>query len=213
MRRVRDDHLVPRCPLACVMSPNHEHTSQLPMSACRWLKRDRMEPDDFCQHLLEFIHEVENSLGEGFPLVRVGLSETRQAAQILVDLRVVFHGARTERIQPEVDGVVPLGEARVMAYHIHLADLGKSFDLWAHMVTGEHVLGTRLGNVGVGERVSPSSWMSLFKYEWFAQNETLDPQGLLGHDGLLSRSVTLVRMSHIRSISARLLISVAQKRR
>ena len=52
--------------------------------------------------------------------------EARQARDRLVHLRVVLHRARAERVEARVDAVVPLREAREVAHHVELGELGKS---------------------------------------------------------------------------------------
>src|SRR5580704_3009648 len=42
--------------------------------------------------------------------------------------RIVFHGAGTERIHSEVDGVIPRGKPGEMPDHFDLADFRKTFD-------------------------------------------------------------------------------------
>src|SRR5206468_11092744 len=48
-------------------------------------------------------------------LQRVDIGEARQTRDLLVEARVVFHGARTEREQAEVDGIILPREPRVVA--------------------------------------------------------------------------------------------------
>src|SRR6266496_6280665 len=61
----------------------------------------------------------------------MNLRETRQASHRFVDLRIVFHGARTERIELALDGEVSLRQTGEMAQHFELAQLRESRDIVA----------------------------------------------------------------------------------
>src|SRR5215467_4595346 len=55
-------------------------------------------------------------------------SDAVEAGDKFVDPRVVFHRAGAERVHPEINCVVPRGQAREMADDFDFADLRKSFD-------------------------------------------------------------------------------------
>src|SRR6185437_14797760 len=50
------------------------------------------------------------------------VGEARQSRQLLVEPRIVLHGARAQRIEAGVDGVVLLRQPGEMAYHLRLAE-------------------------------------------------------------------------------------------
>ena len=56
---------------------------------------------------------------------RVEVGEARQAGRPLVELRVVLHGARAERVEPGVDRVVELRQVDVVADDVGLVHLGQ----------------------------------------------------------------------------------------
>jgi len=56
----------------------------------------------------------------------VDVRDARQTRDVLVDARVVFHGARAERIEDRIDREVALGEMGEMAQHVELAELGQT---------------------------------------------------------------------------------------
>ena len=58
-------------------------------------------------------------------------SEAFGARDQFVDARVVLHGAGAERIEAEINGVIPSGEAGEVAEGFELADFGKVFDFGA----------------------------------------------------------------------------------
>ena len=66
---------------------------------------------------------------------------------MLVDARIVFHGARAERIQAEIDGVVVRGEAREMADGFHFADFGEIGNFSARVLSAERRGGIDSGNI------------------------------------------------------------------
>src|SRR5258708_4572884 len=53
----------------------------------------------------------------------------------LVDARVVFHGARAQRIHAEIDGVIPGRESREMADDFYLADFGHVAEILPLLLT------------------------------------------------------------------------------
>src|ERR1700676_2528300 len=61
----------------------------------------------------------------------MSVGKTFDARYKLVDTRVVFHGARAPRINPEIDGVVPRREAREVADDFDLADFGHVAEILA----------------------------------------------------------------------------------
>src|SRR6266545_5681540 len=61
----------------------------------------------------------------------MNLRETRQASHRFVDLRIVFHGTRTERIKLALDGEVSLRQTGEMSQYFELAQLRESRDIVA----------------------------------------------------------------------------------
>ena len=55
------------------------------------------------------------------------------ARHLLVDARIVFHGAGAQRIQAQIDRVVVRRQAREVANRFHFADFGKVFDFGARV--------------------------------------------------------------------------------
>src|SRR6266404_1337597 len=62
-----------------------------------------------------------------------------------IDARVVLHRAGAERIDAQIDSVVPGRKTREVAKHFNLADFGKPFDAGAAVICAE-----RLGGIGGG---------------------------------------------------------------
>jgi len=53
------------------------------------------------------------------------VGEALQRGQLVVELGVVLHGARSQRVHPGIDPVVELGEPGVVTHHLCLCELGK----------------------------------------------------------------------------------------
>src|SRR5262245_23281530 len=78
--------------------------------------------------------------------------EPGQPRHVLVDLRVVLHGARAERIEVRVDAVVHAREARVMTDHVELGHLRQDRRVTAQVLLGQDLADVRFRNVGSGQR-------------------------------------------------------------
>src|SRR5690606_41426079 len=64
--------------------------------------------------------QLEEALRERHRLERVRGREAGQPRERLVELRVVLHRARPERVEPEIDRGVPCGQAREVPHHLDL---------------------------------------------------------------------------------------------
>ena len=62
------------------------------------------------------------------------------AGNQLIDARVVLHRAGAQRIEPEVNRVVPGGKTRKMANDFELADFGKFLDFRPYVPLSKHLL-------------------------------------------------------------------------
>ena len=125
----------------------HEHEAgQLSLRARRRLQRDRREPRDLGEHLLEAPHELERALRRLVLLVRVEVAEPGEPGEPLVDARVVLHRAGAERVEARVDAEGAVGERREVTHDLRLGDLGQA----RRRRAGEPV--RELGNGKVGRR-------------------------------------------------------------
>ena len=105
----------------------HEHQArQLALGAGRRLERDRVEPADLGEDLLQTPHELERPLRALLVLKRVQVAKARQAHDALVDPRVVLHGAGAERVEAGVDAERAVGERGEVAHELRLGDLGEA---------------------------------------------------------------------------------------
>src|SRR5262245_9970059 len=78
--------------------------------------------------------------------------EAGQACHVLVDLRVVLHGARAQRVEVRVDAVVHPREARVVANHVELGHLRQGRRITTQVLLGQKLVDVRLRHVGSGQR-------------------------------------------------------------
>jgi hypothetical protein len=102
----------------------HEHQpGQLALRARGRLQRDRGQPRDLLQDLLQPPLELEHPLRALVVLVRVEVAEAGQPPGAFVDARVVLHRAGAERVEAGVDAEVAVGERGDVADELRLGDL------------------------------------------------------------------------------------------
>ena len=66
------------------------------------------------------IDQLQRALHGRDRLQRMEIADARQARDLLVDAGIVLHGARAQRVDAHVDGVVLLAEPRVVLHHLRL---------------------------------------------------------------------------------------------
>ncbi len=89
------------------------------------------------------------------------------ARYLFVHARVVLHGARAERIEAEIDGVIVRGEPGEMADGFYFADLGEIGDFSARVLSAERRGGIDSGNVERRKLVAPLAGRTALKQERF----------------------------------------------
>ena len=82
---------------------------------------------------------AEHALHLVLVLVGVQVAEAGQAGHLVVELRVVLHRARAQRVEAQVDGVVQLREPGVVAHHLRLGELGQRGRRRAQGASGQEV--------------------------------------------------------------------------
>ncbi len=78
---------------------------------------------DLGEHPLELPQQLERALRQRVGRERVQRREARQARRPLVDLGVVLHGARAERVEAAVDRVVEVRQVDEVADDLRLVEL------------------------------------------------------------------------------------------
>ena len=96
---------------------------ELALRAGRGLERDRGQPGDLGEDLLQLPHQLERALRALVLLQRMQVAEAGQADGPLVDARVVLHRAAAERVEARVDPEVAVGERREVAHDLVLGHL------------------------------------------------------------------------------------------
>ena len=120
VRRIREEHAAARFPFTpgIVIRAHQQHARHLPLGSGRRLQRDLVHPGDFLQHLGQLVHEAQGPLRARLRGERVQSRETPEPARRLVDLGVVLHRARAQRIQGTVHVVVLERQLRVVPDHL-----------------------------------------------------------------------------------------------
>ena len=152
VRRVRDQHL--GAPLAArgVIGPDHQHAGELALRARRRLQRDGVHAGDLAEHARQVVHQLEGALRVFRPRQRVQPREAGHARHVLVDLRVVLHRARAERVEVRVEPVVHARQPRVVAHHVELRDLRQRGRGAAQELLGQQLGHRPARHVTLGQR-------------------------------------------------------------
>ena len=66
----------------------------------------------------------------------MNLGKTGKSRHHLIDLRIVFHGAGTQRIELALDSEISVRETSKMAQHLQLSQFGESRDILAQELPG-----------------------------------------------------------------------------
>jgi hypothetical protein len=107
----------------------------------------------------------ENALRERFRLVGMCPRQALNAGYLLIDARIVFHGAGAKRIQAQVDGVVVRGEAREVTDGFHFAHFGKALDFRARVGCAERGCGVDIGNIQGRQLIATLARRAVFKQQ------------------------------------------------
>jgi hypothetical protein len=71
-----------------------------------------------------------------------------EARNVLVDARIVFHGAGTQRVHAQINSVIPGGKPREVANDFDFADFGEALDIAARVIGSERRLHVDRRHVG-----------------------------------------------------------------
>jgi hypothetical protein len=127
VRRVRhDDFAAGAVAPRVVVGADHRHSGELSMRPRHRRHRHAGHAGDVLQHLLQLEHAGEEALAGFVRAGRMACQELRQHRQRIACPRVVFHGARTERVELRVDREILLRKPRVVAHHVELGDFRQS---------------------------------------------------------------------------------------
>ena len=206
--RLGDDDLAPRVAFGLMVGADHHDAGQLAVRAGRRMERHAVQPADLRQVPLQLPQQLQRPLGQRVRQVGVRLGKAGQPHHVLVHPGVVLHGARTERVEPQVDPEVPLRDPRVVADHIHLAHLGQTGDRPTQEVGRDQGLRRLLGHVTGRQRIPDSPGTALLEDQWLVEDQPLgaDRSFRAAHRTPPSAWTSA-------SISSRVFCSVTQSRR
>ena len=92
-------------------------------------------------HKIADVLHAKGALRERFGLVGMRFGDAFETRYVLVDARVVFHGAGAKRIHAEVDRVIPRRKPREVANHFDFTDFGEIFHAAAAMTCAKSLRG------------------------------------------------------------------------
>ncbi|MNC85448.1 hypothetical protein D3C83_10470 [compost metagenome] len=104
VRRVRHEDL-PTAGIAAgiVIGPDHGYARELALGTRHRCEADRRHAGHVLQHFLQFEHAGEKPLAGVVGRGGVACEELRQHGERIAGARIVFHGARAQRIEMGVD--------------------------------------------------------------------------------------------------------------
>ena len=123
VRGVGRQHLGARLAAVLVVGARQQHAGELAVRAGARLQRDVRQPGDLGERALQLPHQPQRALRAPRVLERVQARVAGQRGDPLVQLRVVLHRARAERVEAGVEVEVALREAVVVADDLRLGDL------------------------------------------------------------------------------------------
>ena len=128
VRRFRRQHDLALGPLAARLEGggDRHHAAHLAMRAGGRRHRHGRHAGQRLQPVRQAVDQLERALHGRDRLQGMQVADAGQARHLLVDARVVLHGARAQRIDAHVDGVVLLAEPRVVLHHLRLGEAGQA---------------------------------------------------------------------------------------
>jgi len=103
MRRIGDQDVLARVSRFRQRFVNHQDSGELTVRAGDGLQRHARHSEDRLQRLLEMPQQFEIALHLMFRLQRMRQREAGRSRELLVQPRIVFHRARSERIESGID--------------------------------------------------------------------------------------------------------------
>ena len=113
---------------------DRQDAAQFAMGARLGAQRHGRHAGQGLQPVGELVHQRQSPLDGGNGLQGVDVGEARQARHLLVEARIMLHGARAERIQGQVNGVIGLGQAHIVTHRLWLGQTGQTYLALAHQI-------------------------------------------------------------------------------
>ena len=108
-----------------------KHPAQFTMRACLGRHRHRRHAGELFQPARQLGDQRERALHRLLRLQRMDVGKTGEPRQLLVQARVMLHGAGPERIKARIDRGVALRQPHIMAHRLRLREAGKADRLFA----------------------------------------------------------------------------------
>ncbi len=108
-----------------MIGAHDQHPGQFAVRPGRRLECDGRKAADLFQPILQRVHQRQVALDGLDGLQGVCVQEAWQAAGVFVDLGVVLHRARTQRVKAAVHAVVEGAQVHVVPDHVHFGQLGQ----------------------------------------------------------------------------------------
>jgi hypothetical protein len=207
VRGVGGQHLGPVLAAVLVERSRQQYAGKLALRPCARLERDVWEAGDLAERVLEAPHELERALRVARILERVKPRVAGQPGDPLVQLGVVLHRARAERVEAGVEIEVPLGQAVVVAHDLGLGDLGQAGRLGAPGVRREQLVERSLGHVELRGGKRPAAVLRALEDREGVVG-LADHARVFGAAAVRSAAIAALSASARRSISARVRRSV-----
>ena len=139
VRGFRHQDALARIALGQQRGADGHDAAQLAMRAGGRRHRDRRHVGQRLQPVRQLVDQLQRALHGGDRLHRMQIADAGQPRHLLVEARIVLHGAGAERIDAHVDGVVLLAHLGVVAHHLRLAQ-ARQADLALALQAAEAVL-------------------------------------------------------------------------
>ena len=124
VRRVRHQYLgAPGVAPRPVIGTDHRHAGEFTLGAGHGRKAYAGHAGDVLEDLLQVMHARQKALRMRHRGQRVPAGKPRQQGQGVTGARVVFHRARTQRIEVRVDGKIQPRQLGVVAHHLQFGNL------------------------------------------------------------------------------------------
>ena len=137
MRRVGHDDIFARITSFSQTGADQHQAGQLALRAGGGLQAHLLHAADLGKHALELVKQRQGALQKVRRRQRMDLRKAGKTRDDFVDLGIVFHRARAERIKLAFDGEIALRQAGEMTQHFKLAQLGKAGDIAAQQTRQE----------------------------------------------------------------------------
>ena len=179
--RIGDDDVFAGIPPRFEAFADRHQPGHLALRTRRRLKADRRHPGDLGERLFKILEQSQIPLRQFIRQVGVSRTEPFEPRDPLVQLRIVLHRTRAERIHPEVDGVVPGRDPGEMANDVDFADFRQAGKVILPPILGREKLLDRLSlDVERRQVVSNAPWPGPLKDQSFILIDVLT--GFLDHD-------------------------------